>query len=176
MDDLKLYKAWIKATEDLKTIIRFPMIIPKLLSIGLISLLLIGCDCVTHKSGLIIDSQTGEPIQSANVRLDTYETLSDSNGYFTFELFTGFCPDWDFSITKESYKSFELEIDLEGDYVIYKVKDENKYIEYPKPIPHPIYKNSTLNGEWKDLNSTQFTAITKDSLIIRLEKKDTNKR
>jgi hypothetical protein len=142
--------------------------------ITLISLFFVACDCVTHKSGLILDSQTGEPIQGANIKLDTYETKSDSNGYFVIELFTGFCPDWDFLITKESYKPFELSIDLKGDYVIYKVKNENKYIKYPEPIPHPIYENSTLNGEWKDLNSIQFTAITKDSLIIKLEKTGTN--
>lgn len=129
---------------------------------------------MTHKSGLILDSQTGEPIKGANIKLDNYETQSDSNGYFVIDLFTGFCPDWDFLITKESYKPFEISIDLKGDYVIYKVKNENKYIEYPEPIPHPIHKNSTLNGEWKDLNSIQFTAITKDSLIIKLEKTGTN--
>jgi hypothetical protein len=142
--------------------------------ITLIPLVFVACDCVTHKSGLILDSQTGEPIQGANIKLDNYETQSDSNGYFVIDLFTGFCPDWDFIITKDSYKPFELSIDLKGDYVIYKVKNENKYIEYPAPIPHPIHKNSTLNGEWKDLNSIQFTAITKDSLIIKLVKTGTN--
>jgi hypothetical protein len=35
--------------------------------ITLISLFFVACDCVTHKSGLILDSQTGEPIQGANI-------------------------------------------------------------------------------------------------------------
>lgn len=142
--------------------------------ITLIALLFVACDCVTHKTGLVLDSKTGEPIQGANIKLDTYETQTDSNGYFVIDLFSGFCPDWDFIITKESYKPFELSIDLKSDYVIYKIKDKSEFVEYDKPIPHPIHPNSTLTGEWKDLYSTQFTAITKDSLIIRLEKTGTN--
>ncbi len=141
----------------------------ELFLLGLMALLLNSCDCMTHKVGVVVDSQTGEPILGARIKFDRYETLTDSNGYYQFNFVTGFCPDWKYYVTKDSYKPFELKIDLKRDYVIYKLKDEQKFCEYDKPIPHPFYPNSTLNGEWIKMNSTQFIAVTKDSLVIKLE-------
>jgi hypothetical protein len=128
------------------------------------------CDCVTYKSGLVLDAATNKPIPNAKVDMSGFDTYTDSTGYFKIDLFTGRCPDWNFTVTKDSFKTFVLKIDIKGDYTIYKVKDKNEYRKYDKP--KALGKDGILKsfGEWTNIYSINFTPINKDSLIIRLEK------
>jgi hypothetical protein len=67
-------------------------------------------------------------------------------------MITGFCPDWDITITKATYKPFKISIKLKNDYILYKVSNGHA-------------KKNRVN-----LNSSAFSIINQDSLIVRLEK------
>jgi hypothetical protein len=132
--------------------------------------LMISCDCLTYKSGIILEAQTGEPVEGAKITFNDQETYSDSTGYFSIIKVSGFCPKEALIVTKDAYKSFELKVGYSGDYVTYTIKNQKEFIQCEQPIPHPVHDNSTLNGETRFVNSTRFTTITPDSLVIYLEK------
>ena len=129
---------------------------------------LYACDCVTHKSGFVLDADTNDPIPNAIVKLDYLEAETDSTGYFLIERLTGFCPKWELSVSKGGYKPFQLKIDSRGDHTIYKLLNQREFEEFH----HVRYLNedssSYIIGEWIDLNSTGFTVINPDSIIINL--------
>jgi len=131
---------------------------------------LIACDCVTHKSGFVLDSDTNDPIPNALVKFDYLKAETDSTGYFLIERMTGLCPKWKLSVSKNGYKPFQLEINFKGDNTIYKVLNPREFEEFT----HVRYLNedssSYIIGEWIDLNSTSFTIINPDSIIIKLKK------
>jgi len=131
---------------------------------------LIACDCITHKSGFVLDADTNDPIPNALVKLDYLEAVTDSTGYFLIERMTGFCPKWELSVSKNGYKPFQLKIDFKRDHTIYKVLNPREFEEFH----HVRYLNedssSYIVGEWNNLNSTSFTLINPDSIIIKLKR------
>lgn len=137
---------------DLEKIFTMRKMIQKVFLFPSLIFVIISCDCLTNKSGIIYDLQTGEPIADAIVALDNYSTKTDSSGRFIFKFVTGKCPDWKIKVTKENYKPFDLLINNKGNYTIYRLKNE--------------YNSNTRQF----LNSTYFTAINQDSIIIKLIK------
>jgi hypothetical protein len=55
---------------------------------------------------------TERPIENATVKFDKREYKTDSLGYFEIHYITGFCPDWDFQIEKENYRTENILIIL----------------------------------------------------------------
>jgi hypothetical protein len=124
----------------------------KILLSSILILVITSCDCLIHKSGLVYDLRTNKPIENAKVTMSSYTTYTDSLGRYHFDFVTGRCPDWDIEVSKEHYKPFKISIKLKNDYIDYKLS------------------NNHTKKDWRKLNSTSFTAINEDSLIIRLEK------
>ena len=83
------------------------------------------CDCVVDHQGYVLDSRTEKPIADATIKFDKREYKTDSLGYFKIHYITGFCPDWDFQIEKENYKTEKIIIELEDDEIIYRVQSKN---------------------------------------------------
>ena len=83
------------------------------------------CDCIVNHQGYVCDSRTERPIASATIKFDKREYKTDSAGYFEIHYVTGFCPDWDFQIEKENYKTGKMKIEFDDSEIIYKVQSDN---------------------------------------------------
>ena len=88
-------------------------------------LFMTSCDCVVDHQGFVLDSQTEKPIVNATIKFDKREYKTDSVGYFEFHYITGFCPDWDFQIEKNNYKTENITIELDDNEIIYRVQSDN---------------------------------------------------
>jgi len=91
-----------------------------------LTILLTSCDCVVQHQGYVRDSMTERPIENAIVKFDKREYKTDSVGYFEIYYITGFCPDWDFQIEKENYRTENILIELDDNEVIYRVRESTK--------------------------------------------------
>ena len=87
--------------------------------------LVTSCDCVVDHQGYVRDSQTEKPIPYATVKFDKREYKTDTTGYFRIHYITGFCPDWDFQIEMENYKTQKVKMEREGNEIIYRVQTDN---------------------------------------------------
>ena len=96
------------------------------------------CDCVVDHQGYVRDSRTEKPIPYATVKFDKREYKTDAAGYFHIHYVTGFCPDGDFQIEKENYKTQKVKIKREDNEIIYRVQSENE------------------NDGWVEMNSLNF--------------------
>jgi hypothetical protein len=96
--------------------------------IGLV--FLTSCDCHQQVSGIVIDHQTGRPIENATVYNKNKEwnkTLTDSLGYFELSSVSGGfrCPPMTIIIKSNKYDLNETTIPA-GSYLIIKLK-RNKF-------------------------------------------------
>lgn len=130
---------------------------------------LLSCDCFVHEKGIVKDSRTGKPLTKVTVTYDKKQYETDDNGNFTIEFATGFCPDRHFIIEKDSFNTFDLLIDSDGDIMKYSVKNKSDYSTFDKPQILDSTSNSFITGEWVDQNSKNFT-VRNDTIIIYLDK------
>jgi len=128
---------------------------------------------MTILEGKIIDKETGKPIEGATVNFldgkDIQET--DSDGFFSVSHVPNHLTHPEVLITKKGYKPFRLELDRSGDYRIYKVKTETKYIKlderfYYSPLDSGSYSDVMDIEKW----STEF--CDGDTLKFYLAKDD----
>jgi hypothetical protein len=81
-------------------------------------LFMTACDCVVDRQGFVLDSRTERPIVNATIKFDKREYKTDSAGYFNIHYITGFCPEWDFHIEKDNYKTEKITIELDDNEII----------------------------------------------------------
>jgi hypothetical protein len=113
------------------------------------------CDCVVDHQGYVRDSRTEKPIANATIKFDKREYKTDSAGYFDIHYVTGFCPDWDFQIEKENYKTQKIKIELDNNEIIYRVQSDND------------------NRGWVEMNSLNFK-VKNDTIHFYLMDTETN--
>ncbi|WP_298248427.1 hypothetical protein [uncultured Christiangramia sp.] len=140
----------------------------------LISYLFIACDCEVGIQGQILSSNTGKPIEDARIEIIDKELVSstDENGYFSLGEMTGFCYSPRVRVTYKNHKPFELELKLNSDNRIFKVKEESEYIDLDKPFyPNSENKKTSIGVIPIEKYSRNFK-IQNDSVFIYLDKKD----
>jgi len=128
------------------------------LRLGTIMILILAmtsCDCVVDHQGYVRDSRTEKPIANATIKFDKKEYKTDSAGYFNIQYVTGFCPDWDFQIEKDNYKTEKLKIELYDNEIIYRVQSDNE------------------NKGWVEMNSLNFK-VKNDTVHFYLTETGTN--
>lgn len=113
------------------------------------------CDCIVDHHGYVLDSQTEKPIVNATVKFDRREYRTDSAGYFDIQYVTGFCPDGDFQIEKENYKTEKIKIELGNNEIIYRVQSDND------------------NEGWVEMNSLNFK-VKNDTIHFYLTETEEN--
>jgi hypothetical protein len=90
-----------------------------------LTFIMTSCDCVVDHHGYVRDSQTEKPIANATIEFDKREYKTDSAGYFDIHYVTGFCPEGDFQIEKDNYKTEKIKIELDDNGIIYRVQSDN---------------------------------------------------
>jgi len=89
-------------------------------------ILLASCDCPVHYKGYVRDSKTEKPIKGAIVTFDKKGYLTDSLGFFEIGYIAGFCPDPEFQIEKQNFKTENIKIELEDNERVYRVRETSK--------------------------------------------------
>lgn len=97
-----------------------------LISILSLTFAMVSCDFVVDHQGFVRDSKTEKPIIGATIKFDKKEYKTDSLGYFKIHYITGFCPDWDFQVEKENYKTQRIKIELKDNEIVYSVKSKQR--------------------------------------------------
>ena len=137
----------------------------------LILFLFTSCDCHLEQYGVVVDSETRQPIKDAKVSLSQWVETTNDSGEFEFSIVTGFCPEREILIQKEGYRDLKLEIKQKGGQYVYLVATNYGYHEYSEPIPSTFNPKIKEQGSYFDLYSTRFEVIHPDSIIFILEKK-----
>lgn len=88
------------------------------------SFYLASCDCLQHVSGIILDKETGKPLQGVTVynkNKDWMKITTDSTGHFELSAISGGfrCPPVYLIIEKESYSTINTEIPSGGNEIIH---------------------------------------------------------
>lgn len=118
----------------------------------ILATLLVSCDYYTDQKVLVVDKLNHLPIQSANVvvtnnQAETYEFLTDSTGFCHMSQLTGDLSKREIHVMKDGYSDFFLTVELDGDNVTYKQKQDLKNSEYT------------------------YFAVLNDTLVVYMERK-----
>ena len=135
----------------------------------LLAITSVSCDCVIKVNGKVLDKTTGKPLNKAHVKLTSGRASTTTNELGQFELteVTGFCKDPVIQVFTSNYLPFQLKIKKENNQTTYSVKSDSYWKEFDKPhYPDSTNKNTCLVGTWLDKWSQDFAF--KDSLIIYL--------
>ena len=97
--------------------------------------ILSACDCIVYQYGIVVDSETGQPIEGAVVKLSHWQDTTNSNGEFEIDDMKSVCPDHIVLVQKEGYRDFEIEVSRNEKGYEYSVKSDYAYHEYPEPVP-----------------------------------------
>ncbi len=128
------------------------------------------CDYFVHQSGIVVDSSTGIPLDSAIVIFQHDTLLTNSYGEYEFAHRYKESKQT-IEVSKNGYKPLYLEIYISGEKYSYSVLrlSENIILDPPKAIhddPNIIAYKET---HWT--TSIGFEVIKTDSLKIKLDKK-----
>ncbi|UZR96136.1 hypothetical protein [Chondrinema litorale] len=95
------------------------------------------------------DKLTKQPVEKANVTIESYEFETDSIGFVHMQQITGDLSERKIIVTKAGYRHFNLIIDHNDDFIIYKQKED-------------------ATSDWQ-VGENSF-AVLKDTLVVYLEK------
>ena len=119
----------------------------------LVFLLISGCECYPTQKGIILDEQTGLPIENARISfgLESFQT----DEYGRFEAYCSQCHP-KLIVSKFGYKPFKVKIESSSNQIRFEIDDNSTFVEYEKPIYLNADSTSSVIGDWKDHNSTHF--------------------
>lgn len=83
------------------------------------SALLTSCDCMQHVTGTVLDAETSEPIEGAQVQKENKDydkDETDEKGKFAVESISGGfrCPPMTLVVSKKGYQTLTVKIDNAG--------------------------------------------------------------
>ena len=134
------------------------------------------CDCHVAIQGIVIDKESGKPIQNAKVNMTDrdIEELTD-NGIFDIGEHSGFCYDPKVEVSMNGYKPFRIQIIHRSEYTSYNIESEGISVDYDEPFyPDPSNKNTFMTGTWINKFSEDFK-VSGDTIILYLEEDNLEK-
>ena len=129
---------------------------------------LTGCECFPVRKGIILDELTHLPIENAQIKFGTANTLSNNIGQFEI---SGSSCDLKLIVSKKNYKPFAAKLSTKNEKVKIELDDEIIYTDLDKPKYLKSDSLSYLVVEAENKNSVHFEFLGgTDSMKIYLTK------
>lgn len=143
---------------------------------GFLLFFAIGCDCSVNQCGRVFSNHDGEPIANVQIKLAGTDSVvrTDSLGYFNLHYVGGgCCPTQQYIVTKQGYKSFQIELDQSSDRTLMTVRQEHLPYDLKGKNLYPDSMNKSTYIVSIDFEKySKDFAFRGDSLILYLDPDD----